>query len=270
VSGDAGSEVANDPSRFGTLNTNNRIAWWGEAWDVFRAHPGGGTGANTFELARKRYRADARTVSQPHSVPLQLLADTGVVGLALGAAFAVALGLALARSLRRLGGDERAAALGLVALPAAYALHALVDYDLDFIALTGPALLVAWLLAGAGRSSATVPRGWLPVAAVVVSAATVVAALAARPVHPGCGRCVWALDATTSRRRPARAPRSQTRSHRSRSGRSPTSRARRRRPRRRRLPERGDAAAAEEPGHLVPSSVPTNSRSATSVLPTVP
>lgn len=196
VSGDAGSEVANDPSRFGTLNTNNRIAWWGEAWDVFRAHPGGGTGANTFELARKRYRDDARTVSQPHSVPMQLLADTGIVGLALGAAFAAALGVGITRSLRRLGGEERAAALGLVALPAAYGLHALVDYDLDFIALTGPALLVAWLLAGAGRSPATVPRGWLPVAAAVVSAATVVAALAAPDLSArGVDSAYRALDA---------------------------------------------------------------------------
>lgn len=196
VSGDAGSEVANDPSRFGTLNTNNRTAWWGEAWDVFRAHPGGGSGANTFELARKRYRSDARNVSQPHSVPLQLLADTGVVGLALGVAFAVALGLAVAGSLRRLRGGERAAALGLVALPAAYGLHALVDYDLDFIALTGPMLLVAWLLAGAGRSPATVPRGWLPVAAVVVSVATVIAVLAAPDLSArGVDSAYRALDA---------------------------------------------------------------------------
>lgn len=196
VAGHEGSEVVNDPSRFGTLNTNNRLAWWGEAWDVFRAHPGGGTGANTFELARKRYREDARTVSQPHSVPLQLLADTGAVGLALGAGFAVALGLALVRSRRRLGGDERAAALGLVALPAAYALHALVDYDLDFMALTGPTLVVAWLLAGAARPPATVPRGWLPVAATAVVAATVVASLAAPNLSlRGVDSAYRALDA---------------------------------------------------------------------------
>lgn len=179
VNGDRGSEVSNDPSRFGSLNTNNRIAWWGEAIDVFRAHPLGGSGTNTFELARKPYRADARTVSQPHSVPLQLLADTGLVGLALGAAFAGGLGVAVARCRRRLRGDERAAAIGLLALPAAYAMHALVDLDLDFLALTGPALLVAWLLAGAGRPSMTPPRGWFPAAAAGVSALALVAVLAA-------------------------------------------------------------------------------------------
>jgi hypothetical protein len=196
VSGDAGSEVANDPSRFGTLNTNNRIAWWGEAWDVFRASPGGGSGANTFELARKPYRADARTVSQPHNVPLQLLAGTGLVGLALGATFAGALGVAVSRSTRRLAGGERSAALALLALPVAWALHALVDYDLDFIALSGPALLVAWVLAGAGRPPASVPRGWLPVTAACVSAVTLVAALAAPDLATrGVDAAYRALDA---------------------------------------------------------------------------
>jgi len=210
VSGDAGSEVSNDPSRFGTLNTNNRIAWWGEAWDVFRADPAGGSGANTFELARKPYREDARTVSQPHSVPLQLLADTGLVGFALGAAFVGALGVAVSRSRRRLAGGERAAALGLLALPVAYALHALVDYDLDFMALTGPALLVAWLLAGAGRPPAAVPRGWLPVAAIGVSAMTLVAVLAAPDLAArevdGAYRALDAGDVATARDR-ARAAR---------------------------------------------------------------
>jgi len=177
VSGSGASEVSNDPSRFGSLNTNNRTAWWGEAWDVFRAHPAGGTGARTFELARKRYRDDARNVAEPHSVPMQLLADTGIVGLVLGIACGGALGLGLVGSLRRLAGEERAAAVALVTLPAAYGLHALVDYDLDFLAVTGPTLLVAGLLLGAARPAARVPRGWLPAAGAGVVAAAVIAAL---------------------------------------------------------------------------------------------
>ena len=49
-------EVVNNPGRLGSLETNNRTVWWGEAWQVFRAHPAGGTGARTFEIARKRFR----------------------------------------------------------------------------------------------------------------------------------------------------------------------------------------------------------------------
>ena len=196
VSGAGGTEVSNDPSRFGTLNSNNRSAWWGEAWDVFRAHPAGGTGARTFEIARKPYRADARQVSEPHSVPLQLLADTGVVGFALGLGLAVALAFGFARTLRRLAAEERAAACALVALPVAYALHALVDYDLDFLALSGPTVLVAFLLLGAGRPAFAMPRGWFPVALSAVAAAVVIGSLAAPDVsRRGVDAAYAALDA---------------------------------------------------------------------------
>src|SRR5215213_9524394 len=66
-----GEEVPNDPGRFASLSSNNRLAWWGEARDVFEADPIAGAGANTFEVARKRYRDLASSVTQPHSVPLQ-------------------------------------------------------------------------------------------------------------------------------------------------------------------------------------------------------
>ena len=87
------AEVSNDPSRFGTFGSA-RLCWWEEAWDVFAGHSLQGAGAGTFEIARKRYRSDARSVVEPHSVPLQHLSDGGVAGLALfvaliGAAAAV-------------------------------------------------------------------------------------------------------------------------------------------------------------------------------------
>ena len=102
------AEVSNDPSRLGTFGSA-RLCWWEEAWDVFAGHSPEGAGAGTFEIARKRYRSDARSVVEPHSVPLQHLSDGGVAGLALfvaliGAAAAVCIG-----ALRRLGAPERAA-----------------------------------------------------------------------------------------------------------------------------------------------------------------
>ena len=96
-------EVVNDPGRLGSLETNNRTVWWGEAWQVFRAHPAGGTGAWTFEIARKRYRDDAENVSEPHSVPMQLLSDGGLPAFVLGLALVAALVLGLRATIRRLG-----------------------------------------------------------------------------------------------------------------------------------------------------------------------
>ncbi len=189
-------ECANDPSRLTTLCGNNRTAWWGEALDVFADHPVAGSGVRTFEIARKRYRDDATSVSQPHSVPLQLLADTGLVGFALGLAFAAGLGVALVTSLRRLSGGERAAASALVVgLPVALVLHSLIDYDLDFIALVAPTLLVCFALAGASRPALRVPRGLVPAAAAAAVTLAVVfvvvsPSLAGREVD----RSIEALD----------------------------------------------------------------------------
>ena len=111
-------EVVNGAGHIGSLETNNRTVWWGEAWQVFRAHPAGGTGARTFEIARKRFRDNAQNVTEPHSVPLQLLSDTGLPGLVLGVALVIGLVLGLRATIGRLEPDERAAAVALLALPA--------------------------------------------------------------------------------------------------------------------------------------------------------
>ncbi|HEU0337007.1 MAG TPA: O-antigen ligase family protein, partial [Gaiellaceae bacterium] len=164
-----GSEDVNSPGRFTSLSSNHRSAWWGEAWQVFEAHRLAGAGAGTFAIARLRYRDDATAVTQPHSVPLQLLSGTGLVGLALGLAAVAALALAGVRSVQRLEGGELAAAHALVALPAVWLLHALVDYDLDFLAVTAPALLATGALAAAARPPARAP-GWPLVAAAGAAA----------------------------------------------------------------------------------------------------
>jgi tetratricopeptide (TPR) repeat protein len=144
--------TTNDPGRLLEAGSNNRWEWWNEAWDVWQADPVVGAGANTFELARRRYRDDALSVSEPHSTPLQALADGGAVGLALFLA-AVVGGVAVAiAALRRLSGTERVAAAALVVLPAAWVVHGLADYDLDFVATTAPPLFALGAVGAAGRS----------------------------------------------------------------------------------------------------------------------
>jgi hypothetical protein len=173
--------TTNTPSRLLQATSNNRWRWWNEAWDVWRADPLVGAGAGTFEVVRKRYREDALPVSEPHSVPLQALSDGGLVGIALFVG-AVAAGVAVAvAALRRLGGDERAAAAALAVLPAAWLLHGLADYDLDFLATTAPPLFALGVLGAAGRLWRIVRRpGW--VLAVVAVGLAVLASLAAPPL----------------------------------------------------------------------------------------
>jgi hypothetical protein len=204
-------ECVNDPGRLTDLCANNRLRWWGEALDVAADRPVAGAGAGTFALARRRYRETATAVTEPHSVPLQLLADLGVVGLVLGVAVVGGAIVGACGGLRLARGDDRAAAAALACLLLAYGLHALVDYDLDFLAVTGPALLALGALLAVGRPHATLRAGVPGVVAVgAVAAAAVLGvalpALANRDVDRAfaaidAGRLDAAVDAANRARR---------------------------------------------------------------------
>ena len=207
----SGGECVNDPGRLTELCANNRLSWWGEALDVAADRPVGGSGAGTFALARRRYRDDATPVSEPHSVPLQLLADLGAVGLALGLIAAAAAAAGAVRGIRRAPAGERPAGVALACLLAAYAVHALVDYDLDFLAVSAPALVALGALLAVSRPWS--PRrvgvaGLVAIAAVAGGAVLAVAlpALAQREVDRAleaadAGRVTQAVDAADRARR---------------------------------------------------------------------
>jgi hypothetical protein len=171
------AEVANDPGRFGSLESA-RLCWWGEAWDVFAAKAPEGAGAGSFAVARKRYRSDARNVLEPHSLPLQQLAGGGLVALVLLLGLGASAAGVCACAVRRLAGEERAAAVALVAAPAAYGIHALVDYSWDFLAATAPAMVALGALAGAGRPAIALRRRPLVGVATVLVALAVLASFA--------------------------------------------------------------------------------------------
>src|SRR6188474_657706 len=167
------AEVVNDPSRFGSLDVSNRLCWWREAVDVYRQHAPEGAGAGTFEIARKRIRPNAETVLQPHSVPLQQLADGGVVALGLFLVVILAGIAVCVCAVRRLSGHERTAAVALVAAPAAYLGHSLVDYNWDFLAVSAPTMVALGSLAAAGRETVAPRRRPVLGVGIVVLAALV-------------------------------------------------------------------------------------------------
>jgi tetratricopeptide (TPR) repeat protein len=110
------------------------------------------------------------------------------MGFVLGVAAAVAAALGIVSALRRLPVLERNAAVALAGLPAAYVIHALVDYDLDFIAATAPMLVVVGALLASGRPAAPTQGGraaalGVGVVALAVIAVLVTPALAERDVE---------------------------------------------------------------------------------------
>jgi hypothetical protein len=158
------SQVSNTPGRFASASSSNRWRWWQEAWNAFADHPLQGTGAGTFGLTDRTHRRSTLAVVEPHSLPLQDLSETGIVGFLLGGAVAVAGALVI---LRR----ERSPAV--VALGLAFAVcvvHALVDIDWDYIAVEGPLLMMVGALAARPSGSGGPRPRWALVGVIAVAA----------------------------------------------------------------------------------------------------
>jgi hypothetical protein len=150
-----------NPSRLLSADSENRWVWWKEAAGAFSDRPLGGWGAGSFGVVHLLYRRDTLSVQQPHSVPLQLLAETGIVGalLVLGA-FALLLMAGVAATRRRSTEHGRLLAAALLAGAVAYAVHELYDWDWNIPGLTLPVLVFLGTLGGSlGRSR---PRITLP------------------------------------------------------------------------------------------------------------
>jgi O-antigen ligase len=131
-----------DPSRLLTTNSGNRWVWWREAVGAWWDRPLHGWGAGSFPVTHLLYRKPPPLpVRQPHSVPLQFLAEDGLVGAALGvAALGALLAAALARLRRLPAGGERSMAVALLAGGLGWLVHSLYDWDWDIPGVTLPAL----------------------------------------------------------------------------------------------------------------------------------
>jgi hypothetical protein len=163
--GTGGMQVSQSPTRLAELSSSNRWRWWQEAWSLWKDAPAGGKGAATFEIARRGIREGSITTTEPHNLALQFLSETGIVGMLLLLAVAGTGAAAAVAALRRAEGPERAAAAALALGLGAYVLHALVDIDWEFVAVTAPAFFVLGALVGLGaRRRARVTR---PVAGAV-------------------------------------------------------------------------------------------------------
>jgi hypothetical protein len=173
------SAAGTGPERLASLSSNNRWTWWEEAWTLFENDPVEGRGAGSFAIARRPIRTNTTFATEPHNIALQFLAETGVIGFLLIAGAAVAATLGIIAAVRRLPDRDAAAASALAVAVLAYLLHALIDYDWDFVALTGPIMLVVGVLIASGRPSHR--RAWSPLwsAASLLVAAVVIFSLAA-------------------------------------------------------------------------------------------
>jgi tetratricopeptide (TPR) repeat protein len=147
------AEVSQSPNRLGDLSSSNRWRWWQEAWRLFEDAPAGGKGAATFEVARRGIRNGSIVTTEPHDLPLQFLAETGIVGFLLLLALIGAGAAAAATAVRRVAPAERAAAAALALAAGTFVLHSLVDIHWEFVAVGAPAFFSLGVLVGLGAGS---------------------------------------------------------------------------------------------------------------------
>lgn len=122
----------------GRPETSVRLQVWRDALALWRGAPALGTGLGSFEAAFAEVRTLPMPVTFTHAESdwVQLLTDTGAVGLGLALATGASLGLALLRRLRasRSPAGRTLALAGLVAL-VGMATQGLANYNLPVLAL---------------------------------------------------------------------------------------------------------------------------------------
>lgn len=160
----------------------SRYQLWQAAADQNASKPLTGTGPGTFEFWWAREGDEAETVRDAHSLYMQTLGELGIVGLALLAAFLLAIFAGGARSLLRAEDRDRPMYAAAIAGCAAFCLTATFDWMWQIPVLPVALLLLAAVLVGptlrAGATPSMAAR-WpfrLVAAAVAVAAVLVIAA----------------------------------------------------------------------------------------------
>ena len=144
----ASPQLSPGATRLVTLQSN-RYAYWDVALRAFGDQPLRGVGAGGWAVSWLRYRTVNEFAQDAHSLPLQTLAELGIVGFVVLLAFFGGVAVAARDALR----SAPALAAGPVAGFVAYTAHAPLDWDWQMPALT----IVALVLAGLVLASADEP-----------------------------------------------------------------------------------------------------------------
>ncbi len=126
------------PARFGSIDTN-RYDYWDAAIGMFADEPVTGVGSGGFKVEWRKRSDRLDPAVDAHSLYLETPAELGLVGLVLLVAFLCGVTACGMRLLRR----DPAVAVGPLAVCAAWALHAGLDWDWEMPAVTLPPLLLA-------------------------------------------------------------------------------------------------------------------------------
>lgn len=155
---------ARDQSRYLSASGSGRYILWQAAWAEFSENPVAGVGAHNYEAAYYQEREQAAlSARQAHSLPLETLAEKGVIGGVLLFAFlTTCVAAGLKERFTYLNSEGKAQVGALVASVAYWFAHAGVEWLWQLPAVTLPAILYLAMLVATWRSvePQTSPLPW--------------------------------------------------------------------------------------------------------------
>ncbi len=122
-----------------TTVSSNRYEYWRVGLLALERDPLKGAGSGGFRVLWLQERSIPEAVRDVHSLPLEMAAELGLVGLAVWLAWLAGVLLAARRALER----DRTTAAGWCAAALVWVLHASIDWDWQFPAVTLPAIVLA-------------------------------------------------------------------------------------------------------------------------------
>jgi tetratricopeptide (TPR) repeat protein len=163
----ANDKAGQEQSRYLSVSGMGRYTLWQVAWEDFISHPVLGIGTQNYEETYYQLRKElAGTVRQPHSLPLEILAERGAVGGVLFLGFlTTCLATGLRRGFRRLDAEDRALTGALAASVFYWLVHSSFDWFWQIPAVTLTAILYLAMLAapwnaGENTPSEAAPANW--------------------------------------------------------------------------------------------------------------
>jgi tetratricopeptide (TPR) repeat protein len=162
---DAGAYSGTEEDRL-SLQGSGRSQFWTAALEAYGSEPLGGIGAGNFDLYWNANNTLPAVIQHAHSLPLEMLAELGPLGLLLVLAFFAAAAVAGVARSSEVQGDIAAAG---VAVLTAGALTAAIEWTWDIPGVFAPVVLAAAVLTGPATLRPPVPRaigapspsGWL-------------------------------------------------------------------------------------------------------------
>jgi tetratricopeptide (TPR) repeat protein len=172
------------PNRFIAIGSGFRFDLWRVALDEFETDPIIGVGAGNYDDSYYRLRHNPQSVTVPHSLEMQMLAELGAAGfLALLLFCAAVLRAGIAVDRRTLAGTDPAIRIAALGVFAAWLTETSFDWLYNIPGLTGMAMLAAAILvarapeAGQIAGYGSKPRRQLAVIAAVGVLALLAASL---------------------------------------------------------------------------------------------